>query len=260
MSGERYQLVAIDENNNEYIIELNNDNKNNKGKLYFIDRGVTRFQNPQHLASHLYEEGKIPNVPVKFVIRYNHVGIKELPLIFYDGDLLSISKNADDEAKISEIALKYYLKLEEMLQKYGFYNYLRTINNRNSFDKKSGNFLKDRLIDNIRKLYENFILTQNPTSEKVEIQFEIMQDLTEYKQLRTLHSFYKTYENMYVNNFNEVKEFDKKTTFETITKRESAEIPEIPQELQKAYDTYGMDGVWAIADAEDVVDKGYKFK
>ena len=32
----------------------------------------------------------------------------------------------------------------------------------------------------------------------------------------------------------------------------------IPEELQKAFDANGMDGVWAIADAEDVVDNGYK--
>ena len=44
-----------------------------------------------------------------------------------------------------------------MLKKQGFYEYLITINNRNSFDKENGNFLKERLIKNIVRIYENFI-------------------------------------------------------------------------------------------------------
>ena len=44
---ELYQLVAIS-NGIEYVVELKNDNKNNRGSLELIDSGTTRFQNERH--------------------------------------------------------------------------------------------------------------------------------------------------------------------------------------------------------------------
>ena len=35
---------------------------------------------------------------------------------------------------------------------------------------------------------------------------------------------------------------------------------EIPEELQKAYEQYGMDGVYALVDNDEIIEKGYKFK
>ena len=55
---ELYQLVAI-KDGNESVIELKNNNKNNKGTLEFIDSGTTRFQSKEHLAWYLNKEGKI---------------------------------------------------------------------------------------------------------------------------------------------------------------------------------------------------------
>lgn len=261
MVVERYQLVAIDEKNNEYIIELNNDNKNNKGTLNFLDSGISRFQNEQHLATYLYKQGKIPNVPVKFVIRYNNMGVKELPLMFFDSELYTLSKIANNNAFLTEYALKYYLKLENALKDEEFYNYLMIINSKNTQDQKNGNFLNEHLITNISNLYKNFIIIPNPTSEKVEIQYSIINDLTNYKQLRTLHYFYQSYANRFVkgNIVNETKE-TKKATFESLLQRESNRTSDVPEELQSAYNENGMDGVWAVADADEIIGNGYKFK
>lgn len=261
MVREIYQLVAIDQNNNEYVIELTNDNKNNKGKLSFLDRGISRFSNSQHLASHLYESGKLPNVPVRFVIRYNYDGIKEIPLIFYDEELNSICKNVDNEAVMSDYALKYYLRLEEALKNDGFYNYLMFMNEKNVSNKKSGNILHNRLIANISRFYKNFVLLENPNSEKVEIQYDIMKDLMNYKQLRTLHYFYKSYTNRNLKEVEEANESVKhETTFESLLERESKKVSEVPEHLQKAYEQGGMDDVYALVDGDEVIEKGYKFR
>ena len=70
MGRELYQLIAKDKDNNEYVIELNNENSKNKGQLSFLDRGISRFENKQHLAAYLYEAKKIPTTDVKFYIKY----------------------------------------------------------------------------------------------------------------------------------------------------------------------------------------------
>ena len=53
MVGELYQLVAIDKEGHEQVIKLNNENKNSKGFLFYIDSGTTYMKNHQSLVDYL---------------------------------------------------------------------------------------------------------------------------------------------------------------------------------------------------------------
>lgn len=258
MGRELYQLVAITKNNIEYIIELNNKNKNNRGSLSFIDSGTTCFQNERQLSEYLFNKGKIPTKDVKFAIKYSRDGVKYLPAAFNDNELYNISKNTEQEEIFSDYAVKLYMKVEAELYNKDFYEYLMILNDRNSKEKKNGNYLNDHLIKCISDFYEVFVKLNEAESEKADFRYLIIKEMTNYKQLRTLYIFYQIYMNEYIKNNNASNSHE--VTFESLLTRENKRESDIPDELQNAYEKYGMDEVYATYDLDDLVSKGYKFR
>ena len=120
---ELYQLVAIS-NGIEYVVELKNDNKNNRGSLELIDSGTTRFQNERHLAQYLYDTGKIPTTDVRFAIKYRYDGNKYMPVIFNDRELFAISKNVGNNDIYNDYVFFFLKKLEAELNNPMFYGKL----------------------------------------------------------------------------------------------------------------------------------------
>lgn len=261
MGRELYQLVAIDKHNKEYIIELNNQNQNNKGSLNLLDSGTTYFQSEKHLANYLFRKGKIPTVDVRFAIKYNYKGSRYLPVIYNDIDLNRISENADNEEIFKYDVLNLYRKIEEKLHDRDFYEYLIVVNDTNCDEAKNGNYLQERLMLAIIRYYETFIKIKESESEKEFFKNEIIRQMSSYKQFRTLYMYYQTYMNSRVKENNLfVEDKNNQPTFETLTKSESEKNSEIPEELLEIYRKYGMDGIYSILDVDDVISKGYKFK
>ena len=261
MGRELYQLVAIDKDNNEYIIELNNENKNNKGSLSVLDSGTTYFESENHLAKYLFAKGKIPTEAVRFAIKYNYKGSRYLPVIYNDVDLNRISKKADNEEVFMQYVLNLYRKIEEQLYDRQFYEYLIIVNDTNSQEPNNGNYLQERLMQSIIRFYDTFIKINESESEKEYFRKEIIRQMSTYKQFRTLYMYYQTYmnpHNIKENNVNEEKHHE--VTFETLAKKESERNSEIPDELFDVYEKYGMDGVYSITDADEIISKGYRFK
>lgn len=261
MGRELYQLVAIDKNNNEYIIELNNENKNNKGSLSVLDSGTTYFENENHLAKYLFAKEKIPTEDVRFAIKYNYKGSRYLPVIYNDVDLNRISKKADNEEVFIQYVLNLYRKIEEQLYDRDFYEHLIIINDANSQEPNNGNYLQERLMQSIIRFYDTFIKINESELEKEYFRKEIIRQMSTYKQFRTLYMYYQAYINPYVkeNNANEELKHHK-TTFETLAKKESERNFDIPDELLDVYEKYGMDGVYSITDVDEIISKGYRFK
>lgn len=217
MGRELYQLVALSKAGVETIIELNNENEKNRGTLQFIDSGTTRFQNEVHLKNYLYEKGKIPNKEVELYITYNHNGKKKLPLVYNDLQLATLS-NPEDK-KIADLAhtnncevffggyvhrlLKY---IEVELFNHDFYTFIILENNKEKSKNGNGNYLNKKLMDSIVEYYESFVRTDDMHSNRADIQGSIFNELFNYKQLRTMHEFYKKFKIQQKINDNDKKE------------------------------------------------------
>lgn len=255
MERELYQLVAITNNNMEYVVELENKNKNNRGKLEFIDNGTTRsrFKNEGDLAKYLFDAGKIPTTKVNFAIKYNNKGPKYLPVIFNDDELRYVSKNVEDKNIFSDYVFHFLKLLEVALSDSVFYNYLIRINSRNERENGNGNYINQKLITSIIEYYNQYIKTNNIDANKADLQYSILKELYNYKQLRTLRMFYLNYKNTLQkeNNVFNTKE---------VNKTRIEDMPDIPDDLENAYRYEGMDGVYAIADLDDLISSGVKFK
>jgi len=253
MERELYQLVAITNNGMEYVVELKNENKNNKGKLEFIDSGTTRFSNEDSLAEYFYNNGKIPTTDVRFAIKYNNKGPKYLPVIFADKELAYISKNIRDNDCFSDYTFHFLKLLEVTLLEPGFYNYLIKVNLKNEREPKNGNYVNQKLITSIEEYYDAYIRLQNIEENKAELQYSILKELYNYKQLRTLRQFYLNYKKVMQNENNVM--YTKE-----INKANIEDMPDIPDDIANAYRHGGMDEVYSIADLDDLISEGVKLK
>lgn len=253
MERELYQLVAITNNNMEYVIELKNENKNNRGKLEFIDNGTTRFSNEESLAQYLYNAGKIPTTNVRFAIKYNNRGPKYLPIIFADKELTYVSKNVGENDSYYDYVFHFLKLLEVTLSEPAFYNYLIRINSRNERENGNGNYINQKLITSIVEYYNTYIRTHNIDANKADLQYSILKELYNYKQLRTIRMFYLNYKNI-------IQKENQVVTTKDVNKTNVEEMPDIPDNIANAYREGGMDSVYSIADLDDLVSQGIKFK
>ena len=253
MERELYQLVAITNNNMEYVVELNNENKNNRGKLEFIDNGTARFENELSLAKYLYNAGKIPTQKVGFAIKYNNKGAKYLPLIFNDKELTYVSKNVGDNDVYNDYVFHFLKLLEVSLSDSVFYNYLIRINSRNEREARNGNYINQKLITSIIEYYNTYIRTNNIDENKADLQYSILKELYNYKQLRTLRMFYLNYKNV-------MKKENDIIPTKDVNKENIEEMPDIPDHIDYAYKNGGMDEVYSVADLDDLIANGVKFK
>ena len=189
---ELYQLVAI-ENDVETVIELKNENKNNRGTLELIDSGTTRFQSKEHLAWYLFKEGKISTTNVEFAIKYNHNGPKYMPVIYNDKELTVLSKNVGYNNIYNDYVFFFLKKIEVALNDPIFYNYIVNINNNRNKRYENGNYINKRLIEVMNEYFNAYVRTGNIDANKADLQYDILKELYQYKQLRTLRSFYLNY-------------------------------------------------------------------
>lgn len=253
MQRELYQLVAITNNNMEYVVELINQNKNNRGKLEFIDSGTTRFSDETDLAQYLFNKGKIPTTNVKFAIKYNNKGPKYLPIIFADKELTYISKNVGDNDNFYDYVFHFLKLLEVTLSEPGFYNYLIRINSKNEKEFANGNYINQKLITSIIEYYNTYIRTNNIDANKADLQYSILKELYSYKQLRTLRMFYLNYKNIMQKENNVVYAKE-------VNKTNIQDMPDIPDDISDAYRNGNMDEVYSIADLDDLISGGIKLK
>lgn len=262
MSSEIYQLVAIDQTGKEQVIELNNDNKNDKGLLSFIDSGTTYMENEQALIHYLMRQGKLDNPNVKFAIKYNNRGVRYLPVIYNDPEFRYVSLNADDEIKLKHYASYLINKIDFVFCNSDFYSNILILNNEIFSEISNGNYLDKHFLNKLRKYYEAYGIIKEEFSCKEDYKKDLADGLKTYKTIRTLYIFYKIHLSSKLNNKNilESNVYDIPKELKYIISEEIKEAKEIPQEIQKAYDVDGMDGVWGIKDAEDIVDKGFNFK
>lgn len=250
MGNELYQLVAIDKFNNEYVIELNNDNKNNKGSLSFIDYGTSTFKNKEALATYLYNNKKIPTEEVYFSIRYYRNGPKYLPLIYDDKILKSVSKDIDND-RYNDFVFYVLKQLEVQLTNRVFFRYITTKNIENVKEDSNGNHLNQKLIDSIIEYYNVFIRNENIDSNRAELQYAILSEIFNYKQLRTLYMFMEEYS----------KKIDQiEVKYEKPNKKDTDDIPFIPPDIDYAYKQGGMDEVYSTFDLDDLENQGIRFK
>lgn len=251
MGRELYQLVAIDKNNNQYVVELNNENKKNKGSLEFIDYGTVHFANEQHLAEYLHKKGTIPTTNVNFFIKYKHNGDKMLPVIYNDRDLY-IYLGVDEAGRYNEI-LRFFSLIQIEFEKLNFYNFFLKQNKYNSNQINNGNCLNNKLFFDLIQYYDTYIKNKNYGEGKVDLQYSILTELSKYKQFRTMHHFYQSYIEI-----NKAKEdmAAEQEFLNTNNNIEYEKLVDIPDDIRHAYETNGMDDVYSIVDLDDLVAKG----
>lgn len=258
MSGELYQLVALDKNGKEHVIELNNDNKNDKGLLSFIDSGTTYMKNEQTLINYLIRKGKLNDPNVTFVIKYNNRGVRYLPVIYNEPGLRQIALKCNDENLLRSYA-KYFVDLiENDLCNYNFYNYIVELNEEIFSQVSNGSYLDDKVLDEFRKFYEAYGIARDDLVLKEQYKHKLATKLNSYKKIRTIYIYYKMYLDSKLNKGNN---YDIPDMLKYLLPQENVEFnPDIPEELKKAYEQNGMDGVWTVTDLDDIEDKGYKFR
>lgn len=261
----RYQLVAIDnETKDEYIIKLNNDNKGNKASLGFIDRGTSLFKNEFQLANYLYKKGKIPTLNVTFKILYRQDGNKYLNVIYDNNYIANLSKRVDNKIKYDDDFVYFVLRL--LLAKLGdkeFYDYLYKQNKKNQRAKYNGNFVNNRILDNIVDYYNGYIVPNDIDANTAEIQYSLLKEFTQYKQLRTLFSFIESYDAMKAMVKEEVcidqmSLLEEQQYFIEEDYEPTNHITVRPELFDKVYDLYqkgGMEAVYSVFDFDDIYDE-----
>ena len=263
MGRELYQLIAIDKNNNQYVIELNNENKNNKGILEFIDFGTVRFRDEKHLTEYLYSKGKIPTKDVKIFIKYKHNGDKYLPIIYNDPDL-KFYLSLDEAGKIDHVE-RFFRLIQIEFEKLKFYNFFLTENSCNSKEVNNGNYINNKLFYDLIAFYDEYIKYKRYGQERTNFQRSIIKELSNYKQFRTMYQFYKSYFQNYKINV----EVDEREFSQVIHDNKGQQIndgnifndnvedfPEIPDDILNAYKANGMDGVYGIVDLDNLAALG----
>lgn len=194
MASELYQLVAIDRTGHEYVIELKNDNKNNKGQLNVIDYGTASFANEKYLANYLYNSGKIPTIDVSFSIKYSRNGVRYLPVIYNDGVFKHAVKDLDDK-KYGDLQFYILTKFEEHLNHPDFYRFISLKNQKNSMQNSNGNYLNNKFIENMNNYYNSYIRTNNIDIDRSEFRIPLSNEISKsYKSFRTLYLFIKEYD------------------------------------------------------------------
>lgn len=260
MARELYQLVAFS-SGIEYVIDLNNDNKNNRGSLEFIDSGTSRFPSEKKLAEYLYENGKIPTKNVKFAIKYMHEGPKYLPVVINDLQIAALTNS--DNQKLKEMALLQNMEVDfgqyvfrlvarietEMFNK-EFYKTLLSINSKSKKRYRSGNYLNSKLMRALNEYFTAFVLPNDDYSNRTEIRLEILNELYSYKQLRTMHLFYNEY----------ILKHKEKEDNIVIGVPNYEELPDIPDYIASAYRYGGLDEVYSVADLDDLESKRIRFR
>lgn len=194
----RYQLVAIDNNSKqEYIVELNNDNKDNKAPLGFIDHGLSRFKDDYSLAKFLYEKGLIPTLNVTFKIKYRAKKKDNyLTPIYNDAYIYHVSGRVENRVDAYDDFLLFVIRtLLIYLSKEDFYDFVLKENRKNSRRKYSGDFVDNRVIHTINDYYNMYIVPNHLDANSTEIQYTLLKEFTYYKQLRCLYKFIKDYDN-----------------------------------------------------------------
>lgn len=261
MAGERYQLIAIDNLTKErYIIELRNDNKSSKGSLGFIDRGVSLFKNELELAGYLYKKGKLPTLNVTFTIMYKQKGEKYLPLIFQDNHINNIAKKVDNKINYDDDFVYYVVRLLlAKLSDENFYDYIRRENKKNQRAIHNGNYVNNKILDDIIEYYYSYIVPNNIDANSALIQYSLLNEFTQYKQLRTLYYLMKSYD-MQHKSTTELEE-DRTILLEEYLNFLPDEtdfglgIKEKKYELVKSlYNHGGMDEVYSNYDLDDIYD------
>lgn len=263
MRGEIYQLVAIDKYNNEKVIELNNNNKDSKCLLSFIDSITTSIPNEEALILYLIEKGKIDNKNVRLVIRYNYSTTKYLPVIYNESELNSIALRATNEKDRKSYANFFIDKITLLSADYDFGNYLIALNNSIFSEISNGNYLNNHILEEFERFYSvlSYSYGDEDLSRKEKNKNNLKKCISDYKSIRTLYIFYNHYLNTKGNKTSENAKYDIPECVKYIVPREEIkEEIDIPEYLQKAYKQGGMDAVYALIDNDEVIRKGYKFK
>lgn len=263
MNGELYQLVAIYENGIEQVIELKNDNKNNKGLLSFIDSGTAYMSDENKLKEYLFRKGKINSLDVTFAIKYNNRGVRYLPLIYNDSEFRTVALNANDEKYLKAYARYFVDKIEFELCNSNFYPNIVDLNDEIISQMSNGNYLNKHILNNLRRFYESFGILKEDYYYKEQYKKDLADSLKTYKTIRTLHIFYNIHLKCKLSNqlLADNKEYDIPEQLKYLLSEENEKYEEvIPEELQRAYNQGGMDAVWATADLEEVITGDYKFK
>lgn len=265
MANERYQLVAVDNvTRQRYVIELRNSNVNDKGSLGFIDRGVSLFKDELQLSMYLYNKGKIPTLNVSYTIIYQQKGEKTLPLIFDDAHISHIAKKTDNKINYDDDFVYYVVRILLMkLSDENFYRYIRKENKKNQRSAKSGNYVDNKILDNIIDYYNGYIVPNEIDASSITIQYSLLKEFTQYKQLRTLYYLIKNYDKMqkarpYVEETISLDEYLRSLSLED----SGLGIREDKYELvRNIYNRGGMDEVYATYDLDDIYDEdGPKLK
>ena len=263
MSGEIYQLIAIDEKNNEYIIDLDNNNKNSKCFLFFIDSITTSKKNEEEFISELIKEGKLSNRNVKLVIKYNYSIVKYLPVIYNEQELNSIAVCAHEEKNRKSYAEFLINKITLSRSNYDFFDYIVNLNDGIFSEINNGNYLNSHILEELGKFYSifNYSYSNEDLAYKEEYRRKLKNYISDYKTIRTLYIFYKHYLNTKVNNLSENDKYKIPSCLKYVFPEENTNTNgDIPEELLNAYKNYGMDGVYALVDIDEIKEKGYKFR
>ena len=218
MARYRYQLVAVTKEEKEYVIELNNGNKNNKGSLDYIDSGTSKFLNQQKIIDYLYWEHKIPNESLTLKIKYFvNKQTRYLPLIFNNREIEFVSQNVVNK-KLEEMtegektkketydnfAFAFLKRIEtELFTNDDFFYFIVSLNEHYSSEKDSGNYLNDNVIQLLKEYFQRYVKPHNIQANKSHIQRELLNELEgSYKTLRTLYMYHKQYLNYKQNRIN----------------------------------------------------------
>ena len=203
MANGLYQLVAIDKYGNEYVIELKNDNKNNKSQLSVIDYGTTTFKNDVDLAHYLFGKGKIPTKDVTFRVKYIRNGVRYLPII-YDDEILKRAVKDLDGKRFGDLLFYILARFEELLNHLDFYSYILHKNQKNNSQKWNGNYLNNKFVEHMNDYYDAYIRTNEIDVDRSEFRIPIYNDISKhYKTFRTLYTFIREYDLMIKNNVND---------------------------------------------------------
>lgn len=252
---ELYQLVAIDKNNNEYIIELNNVNKKNKGTLSYIDYGTSYFKDSESLAIYLFEKGKIPTKDVQFYIKYNFKEEKRLSVLYNEQELRKILK--DDIISFRRLGKEIFEQFILFFEDHFFCNYFFNLSYKERGLNKSDK-INNKLYNYITEYYNLFLskgkLEVNDSESfqyKLLLEDKIFDELCQYKQIRTMIILVKRYKLL--------KQINIELEYSSLNSSDLDEY-EIPEEIDSAYKNGGMDEVYGIVDLDDLEAKKIRFK
>lgn len=274
-----YQLVAIDEERNEYIIGLKNSNKENKGHLSLIDYGTSFFKNEEQMR--IYFESKKEDFPknCEFKIKYIYSGEIKYVSCIYDEPLLKDEirkKYLQKDNKFERIntkqtkydqrvlAIKLFEVLEKLLKDEKFFE-MFVLYEKNRLGMS--NILNQKIQESIHKytyLINLPILDQEEEKEKNELRFSIIRELEQYRQFRTLYLLVKNYKNgqLRLDIENIENNLDYIEYMKSNEKKEGTwdfdEELEIPEDVKYSYDKGDMDEVYQNFDLDDLIGKGLR--